>query len=211
MKKYKCTPWVYEPFDIWESAFGSNSIITVPRGTYLFYQGDRLDSVYIVKSGRILLTALSNTGIERILMFALQGCIIGEDSVDRTTAVTFAARTVVECKLIKIAPAIFTRKLMDCPELALQALEVQSSKQRALMFSITNLFFDDAYLRTVRELLCCAYVYGEKTPEGVLIKIPINQEQLGKRIQASRITVGKIYKRLAAEKLVGRKSPYYII
>lgn len=75
---------------------------TLKRGEPLFYQGETLDSVYLVRSGALKLYALSDDGDEQILGFYQPGDMLGLDAVSSgvhdCTAVALETSSVCELK-----------------------------------------------------------------------------------------------------------------
>ncbi len=207
----KNSPWIQMDFDIWEEVCDPAYVLHLPKQSYIFHQGDVTEHVHIVKSGRVLLSAFSENGAEKILMFITKGGIIGEQSLYAPTVVPYSARTVSETTLYKIPVETFIQYIVQHTDMMQHVIRGQLLKESALISHIVDLSFRDAYHRAVHELLFCADNYGEPVDEGILIKIPISQEGLGKRIQASRITVNKVLKRLTQENLVGRRGQHFVL
>ena len=207
----KNSPWIQMDFRLWCSVCLPQYVIELPKQTYLFHQGYLVDFVFIVKEGRILVSSFSQDGAEKILMFIADGGIIGEQNLYFSEKTSYSARTVTGSVLYKIPKGFFMMMLKEDRGLADLVIQAQLKKESALISHIVELSFQDAYHRAIHELLFCANAYGESTPEGIIIKIPISQEGLGKRIQASRITVNKVLKRLSEEELVGRKGQYFVL
>ncbi len=56
----------------------------LPRGQYLFRQGDRLNSVYLVKTGSVKSYLTAADGTEQVVGFYLAGDLLGLDAVEQT-------------------------------------------------------------------------------------------------------------------------------
>lgn len=211
MEDYNNSPWIRSDLDRWAVLCKPGYIITVHKGEFLFAQGEKSCHIYLIRTGRVLLSALSQKGTERILMFATRGGILGEQALSDHPNQPYTARTVSDCSIYKIPLLDFQKELALHQELWKLLMEVMLAKERALIAHVADLLFQDAYHRTVHELLFCAEAHGTPCPEGVLIGIPISQEQLANRIQVSRITINKVLKRLTQAQLVGRRGQNFIL
>ena len=70
------------------------------------------------------------------------------------------------------------------------------------MAHIADLSFKSAKHRLIRELMFCAKTGGKKRKDGILIQRVFSQEDLGKRILASRVTVNKLIQELERQDLL---------
>ena len=76
------------------------------RGEALFRQGDRLDSVYLIRSGMAKIYSLNDDGDEQILGFYLPGDVMGLDALDEglhdCTAVVLETSAICELSFNKL-------------------------------------------------------------------------------------------------------------
>lgn len=205
------SPWIRMDLKRWGALCNPNYLTNAPKGSFLFSGEECINHVYIVRSGRILLSAFSKKGVERILIFVTEGGVFGEQVLAETAYLQYTAKTVSDCELYRIPAETFKRALSEDEGIANAFIETLLYKERALISHIITLSFNDTYHRVVRELLLCAEIYGRSCPEGILIDIPISQEQMGNRVQASRVTINKVIKRLINMKLIGRKGQNFIL
>lgn len=205
------SPWIKTDFSDWEAVCLPEYVLRMPKQTYVFLQNDQVEHIYIVKSGRVLLSAFSKDGAEKILIFIAKGGIMCEHCLFSTDPVAYSAKTVAPSVIYKVPMAFFLEKLMENQKLAHLLIQSQIKKENALVSHIVDLSFRDAYHRIIHELLFCADAYGEQTEEGVFIKIPISQEGMGKRVHTSRITVNKVLKQLSEKGLAKRKGQHFVL
>jgi len=78
-----CLPLGLEPEDIGRLENIVKRARPLHRGDYLFRDGDRFRSLYVVKTGSVKSYAPSAEGGERVLGFHLPGEIIGLDAIDK--------------------------------------------------------------------------------------------------------------------------------
>lgn len=205
------SPWINMDVRAWQPICKPEHMLRLPRQSYLFHQGDSVQHVFIIKSGRVLVSVIGHNGKEWILMFITNGGILGEKNLFTPAEMDYSAQTVSDVVLYKIPLQDFRDRVLSDLTLLRHVMQMQQQKESCLISHLVKLSFCDAYHRAVHELLIIAEMYGERIPEGILLKIPISQEGLGKRIQTSRITVSKVMKRLAEEGLVGRKGQNFVL
>ena len=82
------------------------------RGEALFRQGDKLDSLYLIRSGTVKIYSLNDDGDEQILGFYLPGDVVGLDALDEglhdCTAVVLETSGICELSFSKLEDLALT-------------------------------------------------------------------------------------------------------
>ena len=82
------------------------------RGDALFRQGDKLDSLYLIRSGTVKIYSLNDDGDEQVLGFYLAGDVVGLDALDEgihdCTAVVLETSGICELSFNKLEDLALT-------------------------------------------------------------------------------------------------------
>jgi CRP/FNR family transcriptional regulator len=194
--------FVQSNLELWEKILDARNILCLPPRTTVFSQGDPARHVYVVQRGRIILSVSSPAGDEKVLMYAGVGCIIGEQALISGMEYSCHAVTLEESCFYRIPASLFRRYLSSNTDVAMAFIFNLLNKDQSLTAHIADLSFKSAKYRLIQELLFCAKTYGKQRNDGVLIQRIFSQEDLGKRIQASRVTVNKFIQELERQKLL---------
>lgn len=211
MQEKNTSPWIMSELSDWAPVLSRGHLTRFDRGSCIFSQGERSDSVYIVKEGRVLLSVLSRDGTEKILMFVGRGGIFGEQSVFDSAPQFCCATPIVNCEIYIVPSGIFRECLKENPDFSMRFIRLLTRKESILSAQIAELSFGSAFQRTAAELVYSADIYGVKVKDGILIDLPITHQDLGDKIHATRVTVSRALKRLCDEGIIGVRKRRFVI
>ncbi len=168
---------------------------TQPRayrnGEMLFHKGERTEGIYFIQSGEVRASSVTEDGRETLLYLfepgscvGLVSCLDGEPSPSSChahgdTVVRFLPRHLL-LGILDNEPHYyrhFTRLLLRWVRGLLTVVEDQAVL--------------DIRARLAKRLLQLAYLYGEVTPEGILIAMRLSQEELAQMLGATRQSVSQ--------------------
>jgi CRP/FNR family transcriptional regulator, cyclic AMP receptor protein len=172
-----------------EQRFGSTlARLNVKRNTIICTQGSKLNCLYLIRQGEVVLTRVSPDGRETLISVLGPGEFFGESSLLSGTAITFSANATKRTELLQLPERKF-KLLLEDPWACRMMLE--STARRC----------DDAW--TQMEVLGCTHVrdkvrsgliwlsqkVGVETREGV--RIDLNQTQLARMVGCARETLSR--------------------
>ena len=165
---------------------------SVPRGSAVMHEGDPVDSLYIVISGRLKVMMGEADGKETILSILGPGEFFGEmgliDDEPRSASVV----TIEPCELLSIAKRDFKKCMAENFEMTITVMKGLVRRLREADRKIGSLALLDVYGRVARLLLDMAEnVNGEKV---VTKRLP--KQDIAKMIGASREMVSRVMKDL---------------
>jgi CRP-like cAMP-binding protein len=155
------------------------------RGEWIFAPGDSADSVYLLREGRIKITALAEGGHEVLREIIGPSEIFGETSLILGIPRTTAAQTLEASLLCEIRREAFENLLSMYPELSLQLLKSVVLRLKEAEAQLVNVFCHDIS-RRVRKTLIDLMVKESGTLPDQPTKIKITQQDLANLIGASR-------------------------
>ncbi len=159
-----------------------------PRGATIFHEGDPADALYIVKSGLLKLTSLSEKGTESILNILRPGEIFGE-LILLAEKRPFSAVALTDATVAVLSRGDLLDLFSSYPSFLRNFTKMLSTRLLRVEKEFAGLLHAWAYHRLARELLLLAEDLGEETPAGTLIPLHLTHEDLSNLIGTARETV----------------------
>lgn len=165
--------------------------VYLPRGKVLFRHGERGDRLYLVKSGKIKLSAVASDGRENLLDLLGRGELIGELTLFDPGPRTATATAVLAANLLELSHLGMVNWLSANPSAAQHILAAMARRLRRSNDALSDLIFTDVPGRIAKALIDLAERFGEPTEEGIHVTHGLTQEELAQLVGASRETVNK--------------------
>ena len=157
-----------------------------PKGTFLFFQTDPANAVYLVRQGAIAIRLENPDGRELVINEMSPGDCFGELSLLTGQPRSTSAEAIIDSEVLLIPRATFQSVLEQEPRLALHLLEITAYRLQNSSKREEALAFDDAQQRLARQLLHQDQLASDK---GYLT---LSQEELAQRVGLTRQTVATI-------------------
>jgi CRP/FNR family transcriptional regulator, cyclic AMP receptor protein len=161
------------------------------RGGALFHEDGAPDRVYVVLTGFVKLSRLSNEGREVILGIRGPGDLLGEQSAIDQRPRSATAIALDPVTTLVISGTDFLAFLGEEPHVALIVLRTLSHRLREADFKRVELSVQDTVARVAARITELAERFGSQTGKGVEIDLPISQEELAGWTGCSRDSVVK--------------------
>lgn len=160
-------------------------------GAMLFHEGERSDHVMAVLSGRVKVSYFTPDGKEVVLAVRGAGELMGELSAldGDTRSASATALEPVEAVILRADE--FTTFLASNPRTAMLMLRMVSRRLRDADRKRIEFAAHDSVGRVARRLVELAERYGEKGPDGLVIRLPLSQQELAGWTGSSREAVSK--------------------
>lgn len=174
----------------------------LPARHIVFHQGEPGREMYIVASGRLKISVISEEGRELSFFILHTGDIFGElallDGERRSATVT----TINACELLVLHMNDFKTLLKESHVIGLRMMSLLAGRVRATTALYESSVFIEIPGRLASRLLELANEYGVETDNGVLIDLKLSQYELGTLINASRESVNKQLKLWEAQGII---------
>ncbi len=189
-----------------EALTATGTIRTYPKHALLIQEGDRSDQLYVVLSGRLKVFLSDSDGKEIVIDTLGPRQLFGEMAMEGEPRSASVMTTEV-CKLIVIQRDQFKQFLADNPDAAYALIVTLIRRARNLTRTIGSLALLDVYGRVARLLLDNA-----AEENGTLVVAErMTQQELAKRIGASREVVSRILTDLREGGYIGTESDRMVI
>ena len=164
---------------------------TFPKGAILMFQGEHHDRLLLLLSGRAKITRAAKRGGEVMLAIRDAGDVLGElafiDGLPRLATVT--ALEPVEA--LVLSGQRFRSYLEGAPRVAVVLLESVAGRFRESTLMRLQFTESDTLGRLASRILELADRYGQQSDDGLVVPMPISQDDLASWTGASRAGVAQ--------------------
>jgi len=105
----------------------ARSVVTLPRGTVIFAEGEQGDKMYVLIQGR----ADISVGGE-VIESAHPGALLGEMALVISAPRSATITAVTECKVVPVEPRQFDLLVRESPEFARYVMKVMAERLRRM-------------------------------------------------------------------------------
>ncbi|MEV4219343.1 Crp/Fnr family transcriptional regulator [Nonomuraea sp. ATR24] len=170
------------------------------RGTTVMTEGDTSDWVLVLTAGRVKVSSHTSGGTEVVLAVRGPGALLGEMS-----AIDGSPRSATVTALEPVSGVVirdFTGFLQDHGRVAVLLLRLVTERLRDSDRKRIEYGAFDTTGRVATRLIELAERYGEQTPGGLRVALPLSQDELAGWTGASREAVSKALRSLRDRGLI---------
>jgi len=194
-----------------DSALASGKLVVKQDGAFYFMEADPATHVYVLLDGKIKLAQLSPDGQQVILGYISPGREFGIIAALQEAAYPVSAQAVGECRAFAWHKEAINHLMLRSPVLALNAMHILARQLQEFQRRIQELSTQRVERRIARTVLRLAQQSGRKTPQGVLIDLPITRQDLAEMTGATLFTVSRTLKQWERQGLVRSRRTQIII
>ncbi|MGH9739029.1 MAG: Crp/Fnr family transcriptional regulator [Candidatus Acidiferrales bacterium] len=155
----------------------------------------------MIDSGRVRIFKSSPNGREQVLAVEGPGSSVAELPVFDGGKYPASAASVDGATLLFISKGDFQALCLKHPQVALKVLRTVGRRLRGLVGMVEELSFSTVRHRLIALLVRMAR-RGEQTSRGIVITLPVNNQEVAARIGTVRELVSRNISRLQAENLI---------
>lgn len=178
------------------------------RKETIFFPGESSHQVYLLKTGRVKISRISEEGREITLALLQPGEIFGELEILEGSLRDTVAEAMEDSQLCVIQKEQFLSLIRKQPELSFRLTKLIGLRLRQIESRVEDLVFRDVPSRLAHLLLQLSEDYGKAMPEGVLLNIKVTHQEMANLIGSIRETVSAALGEFKKEGLIafdGRK------
>ncbi|WP_228098286.1 Crp/Fnr family transcriptional regulator [Chitinilyticum piscinae] len=164
----------------------------IPKGGFLFREGDPADAMYILTDGRTRMFHSDAQGKEFVFMIGEPGTAMGEISLIDDEPRGWSAQAEEDCEFLMFTKSDFHAALEAFPHVKDLLIVNLAGIVRRLSYTMKNLALLDVYgrLRALLESLAVEVDGQEQVTE------PLTQQAIADRVGSSREMIARILKEL---------------
>jgi CRP-like cAMP-binding protein len=168
----------------------------------LLRQGALESHLILLRRGSVKVTVATLEGHQALLAIRIRGDLLGEISALNQTPRSATVTTCVESTYVIIHKREFQSYLAHRPGAALEVVGMVADRLRLANQFRVDFSSYPVKVRLARVLAKIAMSYGEPTPSGLLVRLPLTQPELASLCGAAEVTVQKALRALRNEGLV---------
>ncbi|HXV59075.1 MAG TPA: Crp/Fnr family transcriptional regulator [Vicinamibacteria bacterium] len=178
--------------EVLESLINVTSLRKYAKESVIFFENDVGDALFLIVSGRVKVTILSDDGREIILAMLSDHDFFGEMSLLDNEPRSATAIAMQDTEIAVLHQKDFLTIVEKKPRVLINLLSALSSRLRKANHQIGNLALHDVYGRVARILLEMASESGDQQGDGrVAFRRPTHQE-IANMVGATRETVSRM-------------------
>jgi CRP/FNR family cyclic AMP-dependent transcriptional regulator len=185
--------------------------LTFRKGEFIIRPGEAPSGVFLIEKGLVKAFDITKYGEENMLIIRKE-----QEVFPLIWGITGQERSVIYQALVptvvwRISRRNFLNYIQDPDHALAPLLDMTLEMYRIHSERIINLEYRSVRERLISFLVTMAHRFGEKTPTGTLINVPLRQTDMASSISATRETTGRELSALEKRGFIKTKSPYVII
>jgi CRP/FNR family transcriptional regulator len=172
------------------------------QGEAIYREGDLSDTIYVLKSGKIKLSRISEDGKELTLCYVRPGEVFGELAITGQELRNGTATVVEDAFICSIGRDHLEGYLGRNPRLALEFSRIIGRRKQQIESRIIDLVSKDVRTRLAHALSELAADFGYDDDRGTLIDLPLTQSDLAQLVGSTRETTSTIFNEFRRDGLV---------
>ncbi|MEH7110419.1 MULTISPECIES: Crp/Fnr family transcriptional regulator [Bacillaceae] len=173
------------------------------KGDFLFQEGMQANEMYVIKSGILQLSKIIPDGRELTLRMCTKGDFVGELNLfSPASKYLLSARVIGSGEVAVIMKEDLEEKLsMDLPT-AFEFIKWMSQQYRKTQTKFRDLVLHGKKGALYSTLIRISNSYGVKTNKGILIELPLTNQELANFCGTSREVVNRLLSELRKEEII---------
>lgn len=168
---------------------------TVNQDEFFFHQGDPATSLYLLVTGKARLLQVTPEGNQVLLRFIAPGEMLGGVAFLSEAIYPVSAQAVSDCTAASWDGETMARLMEQYPPIAINAMRHLTDRIKELQDRVRELSTERVERRIANALLRLVQQTGQKTPEGVLINLPLSRQDVAEMTGTTLYTVSRILSR----------------
>lgn len=163
----------------------------IEKGTMLFSEGERVKELFIVKSGLIKVGKFSKEGREIALRLCSEGDFVGEISLYSNLSYLLHAEVIEDSELLVIEKKQLENELLKESSLAIELIQHMNDMSRRDQMRIYDLISHGKRGALYSTLIRLSNSYGKIKEEGILIDLPLTNQEIANFCGKARESVNR--------------------
>jgi CRP/FNR family cyclic AMP-dependent transcriptional regulator len=176
-----------------------------PKSTYLFYDGEKPDGIYLLLSGSVKVTHINPSGAEKVISIFESGDIFGELVLGKYRRNLGSAAALSDIRVGKISEQNVLALIQRDPEFATNLIRYLADEQRETLARMHALMHLDARHRLLGTLLHLARRYCCSSGGWSHLPTSITQEDIASIACVNRSTASLLINHLRRDGILGGK------
>lgn len=173
------------------------------KGQYLFQEGMDAEELYIIVSGKVQISKITADGRELTLRIAGENDICGELTLFTNSPKYLLSALVVEDGIVAVIKKdVIEKEIFKDSALAFEFMKWMSDHFRKTQTKFRDLVLHGKKGALYSTLIRMTNSYGVKKKDGILIDLPLTNQELGNFCGTSRESTNKFLNELKREGII---------
>ncbi|GIN91579.1 Crp/Fnr family transcriptional regulator [Siminovitchia terrae] len=175
----------------------------VKKGSFLFREGDLADSIFYIRSGRVRIGKITPDGREITFRICSEGDYISEIRLFcKLSTYRVQAKVIEDCSLVKIGKQDLEEKLLLDTSLTVGFLKMMGTQQQQTQSKFRDLVLHGKKGALYSTLIRMTNSYGIEKNDGILIDLPLTNQELANFCGMSREVVNRLLNSLKNDGII---------
>jgi CRP-like cAMP-binding protein len=176
------------------------------RGTFLFQEGMVAEELYVIISGKIQISKITSDGRELSLRICGENDICGELTLfTDSPRYLLSAKVLEEGEIVSIKKNVIESEIFQNSKLAFEFLKWMSDHFRKTQTKFRDLVLNGKRGALFSTLIRMTNSYGVHIDNGILIDLPLTNQELANFCGTSRESTNRILSELKKDKIISVK------
>ena len=174
-------------------------------------QESSVEYCYLLVSGIVVSTEITETGIERIYNIFNSGSLLLESNLLSSTPTTLGYKALSKAEMIKIDRKSLLSAMRESEDVMLFVMNNTADKLESAINRIRENVDHDAEWKVYNILATLAVDYGKQLGDWIKIELKISQQVLSNMLMVNRVTVTKAINKMKEDNTVQFSNGYYYL
>lgn len=194
-----------------EAVLASAAYSKYSQGEFLFFQGDRASTVYLVAEGLVKLSLIGNSGEEVTIQYVGQGEAFALVAAYKKSGYPLTAQAERNSLLVAWPGEELKQLFIAYPQLGLNGTNIIAQRTISFQNRLLELSTEKVERRIAHALLRLAHQVGQKTGRGVLIGMKLTRQDIAQLAGTTLYTVSRTLRKWEMEQVLGRDQRMILI
>lgn len=185
--------------------------INLKSGTYLFYEGDYPENVYLIRSGKVRLSKMNADGREFSVHLKQKDELVGEVGLFNDMSISVTAELMEDAKLIKFERPALEAVFRENGEIAVAFMKWFARHTQSTQAKFRDLILCGKTGAFYSTLIRFSNSYGVKTDDGILINVQLTNQDIANYIGTTRESINRMLNDLKKDKIIAVEKGYITI
>lgn len=181
------------------------------KGQIIITEGNKGDSMFVIKSGKVKIYKTSLDGREMILDIKGPGSFFGEVVLFNGLNYPATVEAIENSEIVIIKSIDIENIIMNNSKIALEMIMVLNKRLFEAQKKLKNMAFNDTYVRAAQLILTLGDKYSTKVEDGLKLELSLTREELASLVGTSRETISRALSQFNKEGAISMKGRKIVI
>ena len=166
------------------------------KGEIVVNEHEELNQFVIVSQGSFKCYTNNKQGKQKTVYYLHLGDFFGQQALFQKTESAFTVEAIQDASVCMIASDTIENLIVSQPEFALSVIKELSLRVNSLENELSVVTVEPLDDRLVKLLVELSKDFGYQTDQGIVVRLPLTQEEMGMRLGVTRESVSRSFKQL---------------